>query len=157
MTLRLPAIDPRAVPARSETGYPEPFRSRVLPREKRRLGDATGLTKIGVNLTTLPPGKESSMRHHHTHEDELVYVLEGEVVLVSDEGEQLLRPGACAGFPAGSRNGHQLVNRSDRPARYLEIGNRDEADRPVYTDADLALLPGPSGQLAFAHKDGRPY
>src|ERR1700747_1358183 len=101
MTLRLPALDPLTVPARSSTGYPEPFRSRVLPREKRALGDALGLTKIGANLTTLPPGKESSMRHWHTREDELVFVVEGEVVLVTDEGEQVLRAGACAGFPAG--------------------------------------------------------
>jgi uncharacterized cupin superfamily protein len=157
--LRLPALDPLSLPARSATGYPEPFRSRVLPREKRALGDATGLTKIGVNLTTLPPGKESSMRHHHTHEDELVFVLEGEVVLVTDGGEQRLVAGTCAGFPAGSRDGHQLVNRSDRPARYLEISNRDEDDRPLYTDVDLALLPGPGGdgQLAFVHKDGTAY
>lgn len=97
------------------------------------------------------------MRHHHTHEDELVFVLEGEVVLVTDEGEQRLGPGQCAGFPAGSHDGHQLVNRGDRPARYLEISNRDEADRPVYNDVDLALLPGPDGKLAFSHKDGKPY
>jgi uncharacterized cupin superfamily protein len=157
MTLRLPALDPLSLPGRSTTGYPEPFGSRVLPREKRALGDASGLTKIGVNLTTLPPGKESSMRHHHTHEDELVFVVEGEVVLVTDEGEQTLGPGACAGFPAQSRNGHQLVNRSERPARYLEISNRDGADRAVYTDVDLALLPGPDGKLTFTHKDGKPY
>src|SRR5437764_2112461 len=102
--LRRPGLDPAQVAPRSTSGYPEPFRSRVLPREKRALGDATGLTKIGVNLTTLPPGKESAMRHHHTHEDELVFVLEGEVVLVTDEGEQILRAGACAGFAAGSRD-----------------------------------------------------
>ena len=157
MTLRLPALDPLSLPARSTSLYPEPFRSRVLPREKRALGDATGLTKIGVNLTTLAPGKESSMRHHHTHEDEFVFVLEGEVVLMTDEGEQRLCAGACAGFPAGSRDGHQLVNQSDKPARYLEISNREEGDRPEYTDVDLALLPGADGKLAFMHKDGRPY
>ncbi|HEY1694400.1 MAG TPA: cupin domain-containing protein [Polyangiaceae bacterium] len=157
MALRLPALDPQSLPARSTTGYPEPFRARVLPREKRALGDAAGLTKIGVNLTTLPPGKESSMRHTHTHEDELVYVLEGEVVLVTDAGEQVLGPGACAGFPAGSPDGHHLVNRSDRPARYLEISNRDEADVPLYSDVDLALVQGPDGVLAYARKDGTPY
>src|SRR5437773_6875811 len=121
MSLKLPALDPAGVQPRSSSGYPEPFRGRVLPREKRALGDALGLTKIGVHLTTLPPGKESSMRHFHTREDEMVYVVEGEVVLRTDEGEQLLTAGTCAGFPAGSQNGHQLVNRSDRPARYLEI------------------------------------
>lgn len=157
MTLRLPALDPGTVAAKTGSFYPEPFRSRVLPREKRALGEATGLTKIGVNLTTLPPGKESSMRHHHTHEDEFVFVVEGEVVLVTDEGEQRLGPGSCAGFPAGSRNGHQLVNRGDRPARYLEISNRDELDRPEYPDVDLALLPGADGKLAFMRKDGKEY
>src|SRR5262249_58192945 len=101
-----PALDPATVAPRSTCGYPEPFRSRVLPREKRALGDALGLTKFGVNLTTLPPGKESSMRHFHTLEDEMVFVLEGEVVLRTDEGEQLLTAGTCAGFPAGSRDGH---------------------------------------------------
>src|SRR5215204_2862276 len=111
MSLKLPALDPASVAPRSTSGYPEPFRSRVLPREKRALGDALGLTHIGVNLTTLPPGKESSMRHHHTREDELVYVLEGEVVLVTDAGEQILVAGTCAGFPAGSGDGHHLINR----------------------------------------------
>ncbi len=133
--------------------YPEPFRSRVLPREKRALGDALGLTKIGVNLTTLGPGKESSMRHHHTHEDELVYVLGGEVVLVTDAGEQTLGAGMCAGFAAGSTDGHQLVNRSDRPARYLEISNRDPADEASYPDVDLALR-REGGKLVFTRKDG---
>src|SRR2546421_6233818 len=79
MALNKPALDPAAVEVISRTGYPEPYRSRVLPRHKRPLGDALGLTHIGVNLTMLPPGKESSMRHWHTHEDEFVYVLEGEV------------------------------------------------------------------------------
>src|ERR1700739_2435721 len=135
--MKRPALDPSTLEARNASGYPEPFRSRVLPREKRALGDALGLTKIGVNLTTLPPGKESSMRHWHTREDELVFVVEGEVVLVTDEGEQTLRAGTCAGFPAGAKNGHQLVNRSDRPARYLEISNRDPEDTAEYPDVDL--------------------
>src|SRR5687768_1081190 len=112
MALKRPALDPSEVPARTSSGYPEPFRSRVLPRQKLALGDAVGLTKIGINLTTLPPGKESSMRHYHTHEDEFVFVVEGEVVLRSDEGEQVLTAGMCAGFPAGVTNAHCLVNRS---------------------------------------------
>src|SRR5688572_31248820 len=115
MTLHIPALDPSTLTPRTSSMYPEPFRDRVLPREKRALGDALGLTKIGVNLTTLAPGKESSMRHFHTREDELLFVLEGEVVLRTEEGEQLLTAGTCAGFPAGARNGHQLVNRSDSP------------------------------------------
>jgi uncharacterized cupin superfamily protein len=154
MTLRLPALDPATLPARTTSGYPEPFRSRVLPREKRALGDALGLTRFGVNLTTLPPGKESSMRHAHSHEDEMVFVLEGQLVLVTDEGEQVLGPGQCAGFTAGSGNGHQLINRSDSPAVYLEIGNRDPADTVVYVDVDLAAAKNSSGGWTFTSKDG---
>ncbi|HXY76663.1 MAG TPA: cupin domain-containing protein [Steroidobacteraceae bacterium] len=139
MAVRKPALEPLAVEALNRSMYPEPYRSRVLPREKRRLGDALGLTRIGINLTTLPPGKESSMRHWHTHEDEFVYVLEGELVLRTDEGEQLLRAGMCGGFPAGASAGHQLINRSAQPARYLEISNRDAADCVYYTDPDVDL------------------
>lgn len=157
MTLKHPALDPGTMSPRNASGYPEPFRSRVLPREKRALGDALGLTKIGVNLTTLPPGKESAMRHFHTLEDELVYVLEGEVVLRTDEGEQTLTAGMCAGFPAGVPNGHQLVNRSDRPARYLEISNRDPEDGAEYPDVDLAYRQTPDGKPLFTHKDGSTY
>jgi uncharacterized cupin superfamily protein len=155
--LRPPAFDPARIEPRSSSGYPEPYRSRVLPREKRAVGDALGLTKIGVNLTTLWPGKESSMRHFHTREDEMVFVLEGEVVLRSDEGEQVLTAGTCAGFPAGNGNGHQLLNRSDRPARYLEISNRDPEDSAGYSDADLVYRKGAAGQAIYARKDGTPY
>jgi uncharacterized cupin superfamily protein len=133
------AVVASEVAARSSCGYPEPYKSRCMPREKRALGDVFGITKFGVNLTTLAPGKESSMRHWHTREDEFVYVVEGEVVLVTDDGEQVLTAGMCAGFPAGVRVGHQLVNRSDRPARYFEISNRDEADEAEYTDPDVDL------------------
>jgi uncharacterized cupin superfamily protein len=157
MSFRHPALDPTQVQPRSTSGYPEPLRSRVLPREKRALGAALGLTKIGVNLTTLPPGKESSMRHFHTREDELVFVIEGEVLLRTDEGEQILTAGICAGFPAGARNGHQLVNRSDTPARYLEISNRDPEDSAEYPDVDLAYRQGPDGSAVFTRKDGTPY
>jgi len=150
--IRLPALDPATVAPRTGSGYPEPFRSRVLPREKRALGDATGLTKIGINLTTLMPGKESSMRHYHSHEDEFVFVLEGEVVLRTDEGEQTLVAGMCAGFPAGATNGHQLVNRTDRPARYLEISNRDRADTAEYPDVDLRYSQAPDGSAVFSRK-----
>jgi uncharacterized cupin superfamily protein len=156
MPLQIPALDPATVQPRSDSGYPEPYRSRVLPREKRRLGAALGLEQFGVNLTTLPPGKESSMRHWHTHEEEFVYVLEGEVVLRTDAGEQLLRAGQCAGFPAGSGDGHQFVNRSERPAVYLEVGSRNEADEVFYPDVDLHYSPtGQPGQ--FTRRDGTPY
>lgn len=157
MTLRRPALDPSTLAPRNTSGYPEIFRQRVLPREKRALGDALGLTKIGANLTTLFPGRESSMRHSHTHEDELVFVLEGEVVLRTDEGEQLLTAGMCAGFPAGTRNGHQLVNRSDQPARYLEISNRDSADTADYPDDDLKYARASDGTARFTRRDGSSY
>lgn len=157
MSLKQPALDPASVSPRSSTGYPEPFRSQVLPREKRALGDALGLTKVGVNLTTLLPGKASSMRHFHTREDELVFVIEGEVVLRTDEGEQVLTAGMCAGFPGGSKNGHQLVNRSARPARYLEISNRDPEDNAEYPDIDLAHRKAPDGSAIFTRKDGTAY
>jgi uncharacterized cupin superfamily protein len=157
MTLRPPALDPATLSPRTGSGYPEPFRSRVLPREKRALGDALGLTRVGVNITTLPPGKESSMRHWHTREDELVYVLEGEVVLRTDEGEQTLTAGMCAGFSAGRTNGHQLANRSNKPARYLEISNRDDEDAAEYPDVDLAYRKDAQGKAVFAHKNGTAY
>lgn len=157
MSPKAPALDPAELAPRSTSGYPEPFRSRVLPREKRALGDALGLTHIGVNLTTLMPGKESSMRHFHYREDELVYIVEGEVVLCTDGGEQVLTAGMCAGFPAGVTDGHQLVNRSDRPARYLEISNRDPEDTAEYPDVDLAYDKAADGSAIFAHKDGTPY
>ena len=156
MSLKLPAVDPSTVKVRNSCGYPEPYRSRVMPREKRGLGDACGLTKIGVNLTTLLPGKESSMRHYHTHEDEMVYVLEGEVVLVTDAGEQVLTPGSCAGFPAGSTDGHHFINRTDRPVRYLEISNRDPQDTARYSEADL-LWNAPHNPGKFCRRDGTPY
>ena len=155
--LKRPALEPETVTPRTGSTYPEPFRSRVLPREKRALGDALGLTKIGVNLTTLPPGRESSMRHHHTHEEELVFVLEGELVLRTDEGEQTLTAGTCAGFPAGSGNGHHLINRGDRPARYLEISNRDPADSAAYADDDLVYRKAPDGSPTYFRKDGSAY
>lgn len=157
MTLVLPALDPSTVVPNTNSGYPEPFRSRVLPREKRALGNAAGLTKIGINLTTLPPGKESAMRHFHTLEDEFIFVVEGEIVLCTDEGEQLLCAGMCAGFPAGVSNGHQIINRSDRPARYLEISNRDRNDSATYPDVDLAYSKSADGRPMFTRKDGTPY
>lgn len=157
MSLKSPALDPATVEARNASGYPEPYRSRVLPREKRALGDALGLKAIGINLTTLPPGKESSMRHWHTHEEEFVFVLSGEVVLRTDAGEQLLTAGSCAGFPVpppGQQgDGHQLINRSQQPAVYLEISNRDGRDKAFYSDEDL-LFHGVNAAVRFTRKDG---
>ena len=154
--LRLPALEPASVPERRGSGYPEPFRSRMGDRVKRRLGDACGLTRFGVNLVTLPPGGQSALRHWHTAEDEFVYVLEGEVTLVTDGGEQLLRAGDCAGYPAGKADAHHFINRSDAPARYLEIGNRDPQDRAHYPDDDLAMA-GERQDVRYVHKDGSTY
>lgn len=153
----MPAIDALDLPARSSSLYPEPFRSRVLPRDKRALGDAFGLTAFGVNRTVLHPGAESSMRHWHSHEDELVYVLDGELVLLTDAGEQILRAGMVIGFRAGDADAHQLVNRSDRPATYLEVGSRDPRDVASYPDEDLVARQTDAGQWYFLHKDGRRY
>jgi len=153
MSLIKPALDPLAVDPVSRTGYPEPYRSRVMPREKRELGEQLGLKKIGVNRTTLPPGKESSMRHWHTHEEEFIFVLEGEVVLRTDGGEQVLQAGVCAGFAAGANDGHQLINRGDRPAVYLEISNRDADDHVYYSDPDVDMMATPQG---MKRRDGSP-
>lgn len=157
MPLQKPALDPMSLPPRTSSGYPEPYRSRVLPREKRGLGDALGLTTIGINQTILPPGKESSMRHWHTHEEEFVYVLSGEVVLRTDAGEQVLGAGMCAGFPASvdgkMGDGHQLINRGSVPAVYLEVSNRDPRDRAFYPDEDLHFH-GVDAAVRFTRKDG---
>jgi uncharacterized cupin superfamily protein len=153
MSLKKPALDPKSLPPRTGSGYPEPYRSRVLPREKRKLGDALGLTKLGINHTVLPPGKESSMRHWHTHEEEFIYVLSGEVVLRTDAGEQVLKAGMCAGFPLGTTDGHQLVNRGTTPAVYLEVSNRDPLDEASYSDVDLRWNAA-DARGVFTRKDG---
>jgi uncharacterized cupin superfamily protein len=156
MPLTKPALDPMSLPPRTSSGYPEPYRSRVLPREKRALGDALGLKTIGINQTVLPPGKESSMRHWHTHEEEFVYVLSGEVVLRTDGGEQVLTAGMCAGFPASvdgkTGDGHQLINRGTVPAVYLEISNRDGRDQAFYPDVDLHFH-GEGAAVKFTRRD----
>jgi len=149
MSLKKPALDPRSIEPRTGSGYPEPYRSRVAPREKRALGNALGLTRIGINHTTLPPGKESSMRHWHTHEEEFIFVLSGAVILVTDDGEQVLTAGMCCGFPLGTSDGHHLVNRGSTPAVYLEVSNRDPLDGAEYPDVDLRYREG-----KFTRKDG---
>lgn len=153
MKLNKPALDPMTLEPRTGSGYPEPYRSRCLPREKRQLGNALGLTKIGINHTVLGPGKESSMRHWHTHEEEFIYVLSGELVLITDSGEQTLVPGMCAGFPLGSSDGHQLVNRGAEPAVYLEVSNRDSLDKAHYPDVDM-MYHGAGAAVMFTRKDG---
>ncbi len=150
-------VDPAQVPARRTTSYPDPFKAAVAGRQKRALGDAAGLRNFGVNLTRLEPGAVSALRHWHERQDEFVYVLEGEVMLVTDDYERVLGPGMAAGFPAGRACAHQLVNRGQRAALYLEIGDRSAGDRVHYTLEDLAATLGPDGRWVFTHKDGRPY
>jgi uncharacterized cupin superfamily protein len=149
-----PALDPMTVTPRTGSGYPtDAMKAAVAGREKRMLGDALGLTTFGVNLTTLQPGAASSLRHWHLRQDEFVFVLEGEVTLVTDEGEQPLGPGACAGFGGGVPNGHQLVNRTSKPATYLEVGDRLPGDGAEYPDHDLRVRSTGSG-WKYTHKDG---
>lgn len=138
------------------SNYPEPFASRMRGREKRPLGDVFGLTNFGVNLTRLLPGAVSSLRHAHSKQDEFIYILHGSPTLVTDEGETPLSPGMCAGFKAGTGNGHHLTNRTEEDVVYLEIGDRTPGDSGVYPDDDLqAVLV--EGKWRFTHKDGTPY
>jgi len=153
---KLPALDPQTLPEKRTSSYPEPFRSRMGDRAKRRLGDACGLTRLGVNLVSLGAGGQSALRHWHTLEDEFVYVLTGEVVLVTNDGEQTLGPGMCAGYAAGNKDAHHFINRSASAATYLEIGNRADGDNAFYPDDDLMWVEDESGVHA-AHKDGRRY
>ena len=150
------ALDPATVPARTGSGYPEPFRAAVAGREKRALGDAVGLTRFGVNLVRLPPGTASAQRHWHRLEDEFVYVLAGELTLVTDGGAQTLGPGMAAGFPAGAADGHHLVNRSAADAVYLEIGDRVPGEEVEYPDIDLRYR-DVAGKDVYTRKDGTPY
>lgn len=149
----MPKIDPSTVPERRGSGYPSPYREASQERIKQALGDAGGLSGFGVNLTRLPPGCWSSQRHWHTHEEEFVYVLAGELVLITDDGEQPLRAGECAAFPRNVANGHHLVNRSQETAVVLEIGTRSDMDTCTYPDIDLRL----EGHQGFTHKDGTAY
>jgi uncharacterized cupin superfamily protein len=135
--------------------YPAPFDEPCAARCRSRLGDAAGLTQFGVNITRLPAGAWSSQRHWHAAEDEFIYILEGEVVLVTDAGEETLRAGDCAGFKAGVPDGHHLQNRSTQDARFLEVGSRlPEEDAVAYPDIDLQ---SPKGRGGYAHVDGVPY
>jgi uncharacterized cupin superfamily protein len=151
------AIDPKSIEPRLGSGYPEPFRDICLDREKRALGDVFGLDQFGVNLTRLGPGAASAQRHWHSHEDELVYILEGEVVLVSDAGETVMTAGMCAGFKAGVPDGHQIVNRSDRDAVFIEVGTRSMEGGADYPDIDMIVRRGDDGKWRYLHKDGTPY
>lgn len=146
-----------AAPRTKPSNYPEPFASRMAGREKRPLGDLFGLSNFGVNLTRLVPSACSALRHAHSKQDEFVYILAGHPILITDQGETPLSPGMCAGFKAGTGNGHQLVNRANEDVLYLEVGDRTAGDSGTYPDDDLQAVLGNDGKWQFLHKNGTPY
>jgi uncharacterized cupin superfamily protein len=152
----MPKIDIAAVPVLRRCGYPAPYDVPCRGRSRKRLGDAGGLDQFGVNLLTLEPGGWSAQRHWHVEEDEFVFVVSGEVVLIEDGGETVLKPGDCAAFKANDPNGHHLVNKSGAPVTVLEIGTRTPGDQDhcYYPDADL-VWDGPKG--TYTRRDGTPY
>lgn len=153
----LPAFDPAEVPESNFTSYPEALRAPNQKRYNRRLGNHVGLKNFGVNLTRIIPGGQSSYRHAHTRQDEFVYVLEGEVVLETDAGAQVLGPGMCAGFPAGTGDAHRFVNRSSADVLLLVVGDRTADDEIAYPDIDMQARLGADGKYVFTRKDGTPY
>jgi uncharacterized cupin superfamily protein len=154
--LKLPAFGPGDVSESNFTSYPEPHRAANQMRYNRRLGDYAGLKNFGVNLTRIVPGGQSSYRHAHSRQDEFVYVLEGEVVLETNGGEQLLRPGMCAGFPAGRGDAHRFVNRTASDVKLLVIGDRSADDVISYPDVDMHAVLGADGAYKFTSKSGEP-
>jgi uncharacterized cupin superfamily protein len=155
--LRPPALDPANIEPRTTTAYPAPHDVVTRGRAKRSLTQALGLTQFGVNVTELAPGAASALRHWHSHEDEFIFVLEGEPTLVTSDGEQVLRPGQCAGFPAGVPDGHHVINRTSQIVRIVEVGARDHRDEAEYPDVDLRCGPGRyTSKAMFTKKDGSP-
>lgn len=148
-------IEASAVPPRTSSNYPPPFAAMMAGRMKRALGDCFGLRNFGVNLTTIEPGARSALHHRHKVQDEFVYILDGEAVIVSGDGEAVAQAGMCAGFPAGGE-AHHIENRSDRPVTYLEIGDRTPGDEASYPQDDLVAVRCDEG-WRFTHKDGRPW
>jgi uncharacterized cupin superfamily protein len=145
-----------APPRTKPSNYPEPFRSMMSGRTKRPLGDLFGLANFGVNITTLAPGAVSALRHAHTRQDEFIYIVSGTPTLYTDAGAQLLAPGMCAGFKAGTGDAHRLVNESAHDVVYLEVGDRSAGDEAAYPDDDL-VAKLQAGEWQYAHKDGTPY
>lgn len=155
---QLPALDPQSIQQVVGARYPAEFSASTAGRLKRALTGALGLTQFGVNITELPPGGATALRHWHSHEDEFVYVLQGDATLVSNAGTQALAAGMCAGFPAGVEDGHCIVNTSGATATILEVGTRDDRDTGHYPDDDLYIGPGRyKGEAKFTRKDGTPY
>ena len=152
----MPKIDLTRLKPRESTNYPDAFKPVVKGREKTALGNAADLSQFGVNLTRLKPGAASALRHWHENEDEFVYMLAGELVLIEDGGETIMRVGDCAGFKANVANGHHLVNRTQRDALYLEIGTRAKSERAHYPDVDLEFERDETG-VRILHKSGEPY
>ncbi|HTV37431.1 MAG TPA: cupin domain-containing protein [Xanthobacteraceae bacterium] len=152
----MPKIDIDRLPLDTRTGYPPPLDRVVVGRERKRLGNAVGLDQFGVNLTTLKPGAASALRHWHEREDELVFILRGEVTLIEDGGETVLKAGDAAGFKANTPNGHHLVNKSSSDAVFLEVGTRSKIERAEYPDVDL-IMQRDEGGARFIHKNGEPY
>jgi uncharacterized cupin superfamily protein len=145
-----------AAPRTKPSNYPEPFRSMMNGRVKRPLGDFFGLTNFGVNLTAVPPGAVSALRHAHSKQDEFIYVVSGKLVLHSDDGRAELSAGMCVGFKAGAGNAHRLLNESSSEAVYLDVGDRTAGDEVSYPDDDLVAR-FHDGAWKFFHKDGTPY
>lgn len=152
-----PAFDPFDVVETNGSAYPEPFATRVRKRWFRRLGNHAGLKAFGVNLTRLEPGGQTSCRHWHLKQDEFVWVVEGEVVMVTDAGRQRMPAGTCAGFPAGAADGHHFFNESDRDVLLLVVGDRAPGEVATYPDDDLVGRQLDDGSYVFTHKDGTPY
>ena len=145
-------IELSSVPAQTGSRYPRPFDTPCSGQSCQRLARHAGLTLFGVNLTVIEPGAWSSQRHWHSHEDEFVWVVDGELTLITDAGEEILRAGDCAAFRRGDPDGHHLVNKSDRPAKVLEIGNSDPQDRCTYPDIDMI-----ADARGYSHRDVTPY
>jgi uncharacterized cupin superfamily protein len=152
----MPKIDIASLPVDTRTGYPEPLNRVVIGRERKRLGNAVGLDQFGVNLTTLKPGAASALRHWHEKEDELIYVLQGEIVMVEDGGETVLKPGDAAGFKASTPNGHHLINRTESDVVYIEIGARSKHETAHYPDVDLVAIRDDNG-MRYTRKSGEFY
>ena len=153
IALRAAEVPPRPRPS----GYPADLAAKIAGREKRVLGDPFGLANFGVNLTRLAPGGQSALRHAHAKQDEFVYLLEGEAVLITDSGEMVLKSGMCAGFNAGTGDAHHLVNRTKKDVVFLEVGDRSVGDTVTYPEDDVVAVFGPDGKFSFRKKDGTPY